>query len=270
MLSSRRKHVFFILLALALVSSRALRAEEDVELALEPPDSGDESQLKEQLDEAESQAREPAENPDGEPATSEEGDAVPKKTPEAEVPQINDNVFESHAGTEQMKLLRYHRQLMTDRDLLASSGDEDPPLRFHVSAGVHFGISATSINQANIDFQIAVAKHFALGTYANYSPSSTLGAFTINYYSRQPYEGIWVQLGAGYERFASGSNNVFNDSTIASTSPVVLDVGWRWLGDSNLTFAFGAGINGYFFVPSPTVQFNVKLQLGLAWNIWPH
>src|SRR5688572_24168753 len=114
-----------LLLAALVVFAGDVRAEEDVELALEPPDEpGSESQLREKAEEQEREAASAAE--EGDPSASVEppedaglesadGETVVQR-PESEVPQIDDNAYESRVGTEQMRLLKFHQQIIVDRE----------------------------------------------------------------------------------------------------------------------------------------------------------
>jgi len=244
----------------------AYAEEEDVELALEPPDEGAEAVNNEALSEEERRLQELVEE--------EQGDLVAdpnrREPAEADVPQLSDGRYDTRESNQQQKILRYHRERLDGREYLAFEGEEDPPHRFHGSLGVHFGIYTPSVTQGNVEFQVSASNHFAIGVKTDFSNMSILLALTANYYSRRPYEGIWVQLGFGYDYYRTLGVNLFNDSTIRATTPILFEMGWRYLGDNNLTFAFCAGVNGYFFVPRPFVYFNTQLQIGLAFNVFPH
>ena len=255
-----------LFLASPFVSPQALAEDEDVELALEPPDEGSEAVSKEALSEEERRLQELVEE--------EQGDIVAdpnrREPADLDVPQVSDGRYESRESNQQMKILRYHRERLDGREYLAFEGEEDSPHRFHGSLGVHFGMLNPGITQGNVEFQVSASNHFALGLKSNFSNQSILGAITLNYYSRKPFEGIWIQLGFAYDYYRSLDNNIFGDSTIRATTPLLFGMGWRYLADNNLTFGFAAGINGYFFVPRPFVYFNTVLQIGLAWNVFPH
>ncbi len=240
--------------------------EEDVELALEPPDEGAEAVSKEALSEEERRMQDLVEE--------EQGDLVAdpnrREPAEADVPQLSDGRYDTRETNQQQKILRYHRERLDGREYLAFEGEEDAPHRFHGSFGVHFGFYTPSVTQGNLEFQVSTSNHFALGLKSDFSNMSILAALTLNYYSRRPYEGIWLQLGVGYDYYRELGNNLFNDPTIRGTTPILFEMGWRYLADNNLTFAFCAGVNGYFFVPKPFVYFNTQFQIGLAWNVFPH
>ncbi len=265
-----KKSLLLFLCALLLASpvfiSPAMAEEEDVELALEPPDEGSAAVSREALSEEEQRLQDLVEE--------EQGDIVAdpnrREPSNLDVPQLSDGKFETRESNQQMKILRYHRERLDGREYLAFEGQEDSPHRFHGSLGVNLGLTAPQVTQGNIEFQISASNHFALGLKANFSNMAILGAVTLNYYSRRPFEGIWVQMGFGYDYYRSLDNNIFGDNTIRATTPLIFLMGWRYLAENNLTFGFCAGVNGYFFVPSPFVYFTTQLQIGLAWNIFPH
>lgn len=248
------------------IARQARAEEEDVELALEPPDEGSEAVSREALSEEEQRLQDLVEE--------EQGDIVAdpnrREPSNLDVPQLSDGKYETRESNQQMKILRYHRERLDGREYLAFEGEEDSPHRFHGSLGVNLGLQQPGVTQGNIEFQVSASQHFALGLKSNFSNDSILVAGTINYYSRRPFEGIWIQLGFGYDYYRTLTTSFFSDPTIRATTPIIFEMGWRYLADNNLTFGFCAGVNGYFFVPQPFVYFNTQLQIGLAWNVFPH
>ncbi len=262
-----KKTVRFLFVAVFLLMGQISFAEdEDVELALEPPDEGTAAVNREALSEEEKRLQELVEDEQGDIVA----DPTRREPSELDVPQLSDGKYETRESNQQMKILRYHRERLDGREYLAFEGQEDPPHRFHASLGVHFGFYNPSITQGNLELQVSASNNFTLGLKADFSNLSVLTGLTFNYYSRRPYEGIWLQFGVAYEYFRTLGVNLFPDPTIRATTPLLFEMGWRYLADNNFTFAFCAGVNGYFFVPQPFVYFNAQFQVGLAWNVFPH
>lgn len=263
-----------LLITLLIAGPAVLQAEEEeaptdeASLALDPPDAANgESDLARDLDESDQKDAEDREN----------------KTRDAEVANIEEDTFAAREGNEQIKLLKYHKQIIADRDRLKASGQEDAPHTFHFALGGLF--TTVTAPGAEAEFQVGFSEHWSFGVVGNLFPFadsngsvlgvafsggvSTIGGLaTFNYYSRRAYEGIWVQAGAGFDSFRVGS---LAGDTIINTPPFVFNMGWRFLNETNnLTFAFTAGSRVYFFSPEPEVFFTLRLQVGLAWNIFPH
>ena len=271
---SRKLIPVFLTLVLVLLLAPAplFGEEEDAELALDPPDAPTteavDSELAAQLEE--SDQRDLAEQQETQK--------------EAEVPNVDEDSFAARESNEQIKLLKYHRQMVVDRDRAKLSGQEDSPHTFHLAAGLL--VNSEGGPGGDLDFQVSISDHFTLGgvlsTYRGTSTEFIVGeefagsysvlgvAAVVNYYSRRPYEGIWLQFGAGMDSFRAG-NNLFSDPTIVNTAPVFGTLGWRFLNDTNnLTFAFGVGGRFYPFAIEPSFVFMLNLQVGLAWNVFPH
>lgn len=254
----------------------AFAEDDNVELALDPPDDATDQLLEEAVRE---------DSPGREPDDIAQERREPRN--EADVPLIGDENFQAR-NTEQQRLLNYHRQIILEREALAASGKEDPPHRFHVGAGFLFSNQGAGNGQLLFDFQTTLADHFTFGV-GGYLGKFTAAAGTnvggvivdsgnisnvalnagFNYYSRRPYEGIFITLASGFEFFRAG-DNYFTAPIISSTPPIVFAMGWRWLGSDNLTFSFQGGGTTYFFVNNPTFNFTLRLALGLAFNVFPH
>ena len=116
-----------LFLAAPFVSPQALAEDEDVELALEPPDEGSEAVSKEALSEEERRLQELVEE--------EQGDIVAdpnrREPADLDVPQVSDGRYESRESNQQMKILRYHRERLDGREYLAFEGEEDSPKPSH-------------------------------------------------------------------------------------------------------------------------------------------
>lgn len=187
---------------------------------------------------------------------------------------------------------------LRSQDATGDTAEEDSPHRFHVALSAVqplssfnnlSGSNGTSVNMTNVgfDFEFTVDPHWSLGIVGSYiSANATasvsgvsiatnvtgyFAAPTINYYSRRPYEGIWIQFGIGPE-FLNVATVGFPSANVTLV-PTFFSVGWRFLSDSrNLTFGIGLGPQ-FFLFQSPVNCIPVALTvdlLGVAWNIWPH
>jgi len=259
------KNAFWALvLAAAFLLAPTSRAEEDVELALDPPD--------EPIEEAESGA--PMPNP-GSDLEIFDGTYVDETRP------TESTKSENYSGNSQQELLRYHQRIISEREKIRAANEEEPPHTFHFGFGVF--APASSAVGFNADFQLYLSDHFTVGPVFNYinfrttvgddsavaKVSQFMGA--VSYYSRRPFEGIWVQAGAGFAANSFvASTSAGNISTSTTTVPIIANLGWSWLGDKNLTFAVAVGTQSFFFEASPQVNLTATVQLGVAWNVFPH
>lgn len=191
------------------------------------------------------------------------------------VPQFED----PREDTDQIEVLRFHRKLISERERYRDPGEDSFPLTFHVAGGPSLLTDADF--GATVDFQFAFTRHFALGLVGSYisitnqtnlfgnAVNGIVNAFgpgaALNFYSRQPYEGIWIQAGAGYDFLNSGG------ASLGGEIPLFFSFGWRFIEDRhNLTFAFGAGGRGYLFNSEPKMLITLKLEIGFGWNVFPH
>ena len=191
------------------------------------------------------------------------------------VPQFED----PREDVESIEVLRFHRKLISERERYRDPDEENAPLKFHLAGGP--ALFSDADFGAHLDFQYAFTRHFTIGVIGSYfsitnqttlfgqAVNGAVGAFgggaTLNYYSRQPYEGIWIQGGAGYDMFTDAANS------LAGQIPIFFSFGWRFLEDrDNLSFAFGAGGRAYFLAPEPRVYLTLKLEIGFGWNSFPH
>lgn len=191
------------------------------------------------------------------------------------VPQFEDPREE----TESIEVLRFHRKLISEREKYRDPGEDDAPLTFHFGFGPALFTEADY--GAQLDFQFAFTRNFSLGLVGNFArisnQASLFGQTTngsvsvlgvgaaLNFYSRQPYEGIWIQAGSGYDTFRDTT------SSLQGQIPIFFSFGWRFLENRhNLTFAFGAGSHAYFFNSQPKVFLTLKLEIGFGWNVFPY
>lgn len=207
------------------------------------------------------------------PGEAEEVYALPEGG--GRVPQFED----PQEDTDQIQLLRFHRKLISEREKYRDPGEDDQPLVFHIAGGPSLFTEADF--GASLDFQFAFTRHFTLGLVGNYISItnqttlfgqavngivSAVGAgAALNFYSRQPYEGIWIQAGSGYDFLTDASKS------LGGQIPIFFSFGWRFIEPKhNLTFAFGAGSHAYFFNSDPRVYLTLKLEIGFGWNVFPH
>jgi hypothetical protein len=207
------------------------------------------------------------------PGDAENVYAIPRAS--GRVPQFEDP---SDDG-DPLEVLRFHRKLISERNRYRDPGENDAPLSFHLAGGPALGTHTSFGGQ--LDFQFAFVRNFSLGLLANYASvtnqtsffgqnvngaiTSLGGGAALNFYSRQPYEGIWIQAGAGYDTFRDATGS------LGGQIPVFFSCGWRFLEDHhNLTFAFGLGGRAYFFNSEPRYFMTLKLEVGFGWNVFPH
>jgi hypothetical protein len=207
------------------------------------------------------------------PGDAESVEAIPRAG--GPVPQFEDPMDDGDS----LEVLRFHRKLISERNRYRDPGENDAPLSFHLAGGPAL-VTEARIG-AQLDFQFAFVRNFSLGLLANYASvtnqksffgQTVNGAITLlgggaalNFYSRQPYEGIWIQVGSGYDTFRDATGS------LGSQIPVFFSCGWRFLEDHhNLTFAFGLGGRAYLFHSEPRYFMTLKLEVGFGWNVFPH
>lgn len=90
-----------------------------------------------------------------------------------------------------------------------------------------------------------------------------------NWYSRRTFEGLWLHLASGYEQFRTGKT-FFRGNIIVSDIPLIASIGWRWVGKFGITTGISTGFKGFWFGDQTKTAFTANIQIGLAFDEFPH
>lgn len=112
-----------------------------------------------------------------------------------------------------------------------------------IVGGAHVGLKATLYN---VHFQGLISDHVSLGLQPGLFTFNDTGVrvtsfgavFSAHYYSKGPFEGLWLQGASGFYAFRAESGDVLE----TSYSPAIIaTVGWRGMWELGMTIGLGLG-----------------------------
>lgn len=136
------------------------------------------------------------------------------------------------------------------------TAEATPNPKYHWDLSGGAGISP-SFYFGNLNLQLALGKHFSVGTVfflanaslGQESTTSLTSMLAVNFYSREPFRGLWIQLGAGPQLFIISSGAAVES---VYTYAGILTVGWRGQFEKGrLNMGVGAGS---LFVGQPATK----------------